>query len=129
MTSGDASDTSGALRSSDDFESIGYAYEHSDLESQPFASPPIVPPGCSRVDPGSAEVEFQVDGPGAQTLAVLKAEAAAEKSKASSSRKKTTSNSSVNRHRVPRACKIMKEAYFKGMEWTKTFVSGPVDPR
>ena len=29
MTSGDASDTSGALRSSDDFESIGYAYEHS----------------------------------------------------------------------------------------------------
>ena len=132
MTSGDASDTSGALRSSDDFESIGYAYEHSDLESQPFASPPIVPPGCSRVDPGSAEVEFQVDSPGAQTLAVLKAEAAAEKSKASSRkrpRKKMTSNSSVNRHRVPRACKIMKEAYFKGMEWTKTFVSGPVDPR
>ena len=23
----------------------------------------------------------------------------------------------------------MKEAYFKGMEWTRTFVSGPVDPR
>ena len=22
----------------------------------------------------------------------------------------------------------MKEAYFEGMEWTKTFVSGPVDP-
>ena len=132
MTSGDASDTSGALRSSDDFDSIGYAYEHSDLESQPFATPPIVPPGCSRVDPGSAEAEFQVDSPGAQTLAVLIAEAAAEKSKASfrkRPRKKTTSNSSVNRHRVPRACKIMKEAYFKGMEWTKIFVSGPVDPR
>ena len=132
MTSGEASDTSGALRSSDDFESIDYAYEHSDLESQPFASPPVALPGCSRVDPGSAEVEFQVDSPGAQTLAVLKAEAAAERSKASSRkrpRKKTTSNSSVNRHRVPRACKIMKEAYFKGMEWTKTFVSGPVDPR
>ena len=132
MTSGEASDTSGALRSSDDFESIGYAYEHSDLESQPFASPPIALSGCSRVDPGSAEVEFQVDSPGAQTLAVLQAEAAAEKSKASSRkrpRKKTTSNSSVNRQKVPRACKIMKEAYFKGMEWTKTFVSGPVDPR
>ena len=132
MTSGEASDTSGALRSSDDFESIGYAYEHSDLESQPFASPPVALPSCSRVDPGSAEVEFQVDSPGAQTLAVLKAEAAAERSKASSRkrpRKKTTSNSSVNRHRVPRACKIMKEAYFKGMEWTKTFVSGQVDPR
>ena len=23
----------------------------------------------------------------------------------------------------------MKEAYFRGMEWTRTFVSGPVDPR
>ena len=23
----------------------------------------------------------------------------------------------------------MKEAYFKGMEWTRTFVSGPVDPK
>ena len=34
-----------------------------------------------------------------------------------------------NRHHVTRACKVMKEAYFKGMEWTRTFVSVPVDPR
>ena len=34
--SGDASDTSGALKSSDDFASIGYEYEHSDLESRPL---------------------------------------------------------------------------------------------
>ena len=27
------------------------------------------------------------------------------------------------------SCKIMKEAYFKAMKWTRTFISGPVDPR
>ena len=130
--SGDASDTSGALRSSHDFASIGYEYEHSDFESRPFTPPPVGPPGCSRVDSRSAETEFQVDSPGAQTLAVLKAEAVAEKSKSNSRkrpRKKATTGNTISRHRVPRACKIMKEAYFKGMEWTKTFVSGPVDPR
>ena len=130
--SGDASDTSGAIRSSDDFASIGYEYEHSDLESQPFTPPPVGSPRCSRVDPRSAEAELQVNSPGAQTLAVLKAEAVAEKTKSSSRkrpRKKTTSSSAINRYRVPRACKIMKDANFRGMEWTKTFVSGPVDPR
>ena len=100
-------------------------------KSQPFIPPPVGPPGCSRVDPRSAEIEFQVDSPGAQTLAVLKAEAVAEKTSNSRKRrrKKTTTSNTISRHRVPRACKIMKEAYFKGMEWTKTFVSGPVDPR
>ena len=130
--SGDASDTSGAIRSSDDFASIGYEHEHSDRDSQLFTPPPVGPPGCSRVDPRSAEAEFQVDSPGGQTLAVLKAEAVAEKSKSSSRKrpqKTATSSSAVSRHRIPRACNIMKEAYFKGMEWTKTFVSGPVDPR
>ena len=130
--SGNTSDTSGAIRSSDDFASIGYEYEHSDFESQPFTPPPVGPPGCSRVDSRSAETEYQVDSPVAQTLAAVKAEAVAEKTKSNSRkrpRKKTTSNNAVNRHRVSRACKIMKEAYFKGMEWTKTFVSGPVDPR
>ena len=129
--SGDASDTSGALRSSDDFASIGYEYEHSDFESQPFTPPPVGPHGCSRVDPRSTATEFQVESPGAQTLAVLKAEAVAEKTKSNSRkgpRKKTTTSNTISRHRVPRACKIMKEACFKGMEWTKTFVSGPVDP-
>ena len=117
--SGDASGTSGALRSSDDFASIVYEYEHPDFESQPFTPPPVGPPGCSRIDPRSAETEFQVDSPGAQTLAVLKAEAVAEKTKSNSRkrpRKKTTTSNTISRHRVPRACKIMKEAYFKGMD-------------
>ena len=132
LLSGEASDTSGALRSDDEFASIGYAYEHSDLESQPFAPPPVGPTGCSQTNPMSIEGEPRVESPGTQTLAVLKAEAIAEKSKPTprkKPRKKPSPNSSGNRHRVPRACKIMKEAYFKGMEWTKTFVSGPMDPR
>ena len=130
--SGEASDTSGALRSDDEFANIGYVYEHSDHESQPFASPPVGPPGCSQTDPKSIESEPRVESPGAQTLAVLKAEAIAEKAKTPSRkkpRKKPSPNCSGNRHRVPRACKVKKEANFKGMEWTKTFVSGPMDPR
>ena len=129
---GNESDTSGALRSGDDFASTGYAYEHSDLESHPFTPPPGGPPGCSRADPTSQEAPNQMDSPGAQTLAGLKAEAIAEKIKTGGSRKKrktTPRTTGGSRHRVTRGCKIMKEAYFKGMERTKTFVSGPVDPR
>ena len=33
------------------------------------------------------------------------------------------------RKKVSRICKVMKEAYFKGLEWTRTFVSGPVDTK
>ena len=33
------------------------------------------------------------------------------------------------RRRLPgRTGKIMKEAYFKGIQWTRTFVTGPLDP-
>ena len=132
VLTGNESDTSGTLRSGDDFASIGYAYEHSDLESHPFTPPPGGPPGCSRVDPTSQEAPNQMVSPGAQTLAGLKAEAIAEKTNTGSSRKqrKTTSRTTGgSRHRVTRGYKIMKKAYFKGMEWTKTFVSGPIDPR
>ena len=132
VPSGKASDTSGALRSDEECAGLGYVYEHSDLESQPFAPPPIGPAGCSRTDVRSAGDHFQVDSPGAQTLAALKNEAIAEKSKPRSQkklRKGSSRDTGKGNHRVPRGCKIMKEAYFKGMEWTKTFVSGPVDPR
>ena len=132
LLSGHGSDTSGALRSDDNFSSLGYSYEHSDLESQPFTPPPIGPPGCSRTDLGSQEGTNQLESPGAQTLAGLKAEAIAERTKPAKSKKarKTPAQKvGTSKHQVPRGCKIMKEAYFKGMEWTKTFVSGPVDPR
>ena len=126
------SDTSGAIKSTDDFASIGYSYEHSGLESHPYTPPPVGPPSCSRTDLGSSAVPTQLDSPGAQTLAGLKAEALSEKAKTAEPKKpkKTPSrNSGPSRHRIPRGSKIMKEAYFKGMEWTRSFVSGPVDPR
>ena len=70
--------------------------------------------------------------PGGQTLASLKAEGMQERSKRTTSkrgRQATSFASQGARRKVTRSCKIMKEAYFKGMEWTRTFVSGPVDPR
>ena len=132
FTSGNASDTSGALRTDEEVTSLGYVYEHSDFDSQPVIQPPIGPPGCSRTDLTSPIGQIQMDSPGAQTLAALKDEALAEKTKPKTRKKTqkgTSRNSGRSNHRVPRGCKIMKEAYFKGMEWTKTFVSGPVDPR
>ena len=98
------SDTSGAIKSTDDFASIGYSYEHSDFESHPFTPPPAGPPGCSRADLGSFEVPNQLDSPGAQTLAGLKAEAMAEKTKAvrqkkprkTPSRKSTLAGTPIN---------------------------------
>ena len=59
----------------------------------------------------SSEVPTQVDSPGQQTLAGLKAEAVAEKTKSGcrkKQRKKPTQASGESRHRVPRACKVMK---------------------
>ena len=132
LSSGHTSDTSGGIRSDDDFASIGYVYEHSDLESQHFTPPPTGPSGSRQIDLVSPVASTQPDSPGGQTLAALKAEAVSEKTKSGTRRrqsKKPTRPKGESRHRVPRACKIMKEAYFKGMEWTKTFVSGPVDPR
>ena len=131
FTSGNASDTSGALWSDEECASLGYVYEHSDLESQPFAPPPKGPAGCSRTDVRSTGDEFQVDSPGIQTLAALKNEAIAEKSKPRSHKKLRKSSSrdpGKSSHRVPRGCKIMKEAYFKGMEWTKTFFPDLLTP-
>ena len=81
FTSGNASDTSGALRTDEELTSLGYVYEHSDFESQPVAQPPTGLPGCSRTDLRSPMEQFQLDSPGAQTLAALKDEALTEKTK------------------------------------------------
>ena len=57
------SDTSGAIKSTDDFASIGYSYKHSDLESHPFTPPPAGPPGCSRTDAESHEAANRIESP------------------------------------------------------------------
>ena len=126
------SDTSGVLRSDEELSSIGYTYERNDAE-QIFAPPRAsgsAPSG--HLEPRGEGVDAAVSSPGAQTLAALKAEAIKDKAKTSRSQRgrfTTSARGTGTRRKVTRSCKIMKEAYFKGMEWTRTFVSGPMDPR
>ena len=40
----------------------------------------------------------------------------------------TTSPPRKRRKRLSKPGKVMKDAYFKGIQWTRTFVSGPLDP-
>ena len=90
-----------------------------------FLSPPL--PGCSRDDPRSATPLMAGDCPGAQTLAELKREAALRKGKKSSKRSSKTESKRLTKA-VWRSNKVMREELFEGMNWTRTFVSGPMDP-
>ena len=127
------SDTSGALRSNDDLGSLGYSFEHSDLEAQPELLHSEPTPGCSQTDHQSPQSNSYVDSPGLQTLASLKREAVIDlqqRGKSTKGRGKgQPGKSSTTRRRTSRTCKVMKEAYFRGMDWTRTFVLGPVDPK
>ena len=81
-----------------------------------------------QTDLASPEPQQLADSPGAQTLAALKEEA--RKDPPSKGRKsKIPSKPRTTRRKVTRSCQIMKEEYFEGMAWTRTFVSGPVDPK
>ena len=126
------SDTSGVLWSDDNFSSIGYSFEHSEPEHI-AAAPRPTQPSSSRNDLGSPMVTFSANSPGIQTLAELKKEAVHDRQQKTRNEKGRYIASSKGTTRakrgVSRSCKIMKEAYFKGVEWTRTFVSGPVDPR
>ena len=120
--SGQYSDTSGALRSDDEFSSIGYSFEGP--EHQEVAALPVSTgrPSCSHVDPTSLQTSFIADSPGEQTLASLKAEARENRSKLSRNKRGRFTQASTTRgtrREITRSCKIMKEAYF----------SGPVDPK
>ena len=131
-TAGGCSDTSGALRSDDDFARVGYSYEHSE-PNLITATPLTSQPSSSQIDPGSPFATFSAHSLGAQTLSALKQEAIQDRQFKSRNQKvRFTASSSKTpkaRRGVPRTCKMMKEAYFNGMEWTRTFVSGPVDPK
>ena len=119
--------TSGALRSDDDSKSIGYTYERTPPSIVGISRPPRgFPVGI--MDPTSSEPHQLVASPVSQTLAALKEEALRDQQ--SKGRKtKVPSKPRTTRRRVTRSCKIMKEEFFEGMAWTKTFVSGPVDPK
>ena len=115
--SGGFSDTSGALRSDDNFSSIGHSLAHS--EPEVIASPPLAGPstGCGPMDFQSSG-NLQAGRPGSQTLAALKLEALKDRSRQSRAqhwRHTIKAKTSGSRRKITRSCKIMKEAYFKGM--------------
>ena len=109
--------TSGALSSEDEFvnNSQRTAKELSIV-------PPPSPPGQGSSSTPGPSSTHQVPSPGFcstdyEPLATL----TADQVSASSPPRK--------RRRLPgRTGKIMKEAYFKGIQWNRTFVTGPLDP-
>ena len=126
--SGGYSDTSSALRSDDNFASIGYSFEHS--EPKIIASHPLVGPSteCGPSYLQSPGI-LQADSPGSQTLTSLKLEAIKDHSQQSRSQQERfvpKAKTPGSRRKTTRPYRIIKEAYFKGMERTKTSVSGPV---
>ena len=126
-TGREGSVTSGALRSHNDSNSIGYSFERNPPSVIAIAKPPG---GEKRLqeDPKSAEPQTQTESPEAQTLASLKAEAL--KDQQSKGRKsKVPKKPQTTRRRVTRACKRTKEENFEGMALTRTLVSGPLDPQ
>ena len=128
--SGQCSDTSGDVRSSDDFSSIGYSFEN--LKAEKVAAPPNAGegPSCSYTYPRSDPVDFNADSPDRQTP--LKAEAIKDKRKLYSNQRGqfTTSSRGTRTHMtVTRSCKVTIQACIKGMEETRTFLCGPMDPR
>ena len=109
--------TSGALSSEDEFV-INSQRTGKDLNINPPPSPPDQSSTSTPV-PSSAQ---QVPSPGFcstdyEPLATLTTDQA------------SASSPPRKRRRLPgRTGKILKEAYFKGIQWTRTFVTGPLDP-
>ena len=107
---------------------------HSNIQNPRISRVPLIAgpsTGCGPTDLRSTG-NLQADSHGSQTLASLKSEALKDRSRqprTQQGRHTTKAKTSGSRRKITRSYKIMKEAYFKGMEWTKTFVSGPVDPR
>ena len=109
--------TSGALSSEDEFV-INSQRTGKDLN---INSPPSPPDQSLTSTPGPSSAQ-QVPSPGFcstdyEPLATLTTDQA------------SASSPPRKRRRLPgRTGKIMKEAYFKGIQWTRTFVTGPLDP-
>ena len=127
-TSAGGSYTSGPDLNESDF--WGTEYSHEITSSRGSSVQAITPPpmGFSQIDFGSQRPNQSCASPGTQTLAGLKKEANRDKSKKQP--KKSSKSKAKTSHRcVGRSCKIMREEYFKGMSWARTFVSGPMDPK
>ena len=108
----------------------GTEYSHEPTSSRVSSVQAITTPqvSCSQTDLGSKFPNQSCESPGAQTLAELKHEAQRDKGKKQLT-KSAKSKTKASHRAVRRSCKIMREEYFKGMSWARTFVSGPMDPK
>ena len=106
----------------------------SEAESQPdFQSSVAMPAPPTTASNQQVDLETDphspaVSSPGAQTLANVRQEAINEQRQArrqTSSRTRPRGQARLRR----RIGRVMKEEYFETMPWTRTFVSGPVDPK
>ena len=118
--------TSGPDLNESDFWGTGLSHElaSSRGSSVKAITPPAI--GCSQIDLGSKLQNQPCESPGA--LAELKHEAQRDKTKKQSKRS-SKSKTKTPRRAVGRSCKMMREEYFKGMSWARTFVSGQMDPK
>ena len=117
--------TSGALNSDEDPYQLG-SISGTDYQSE--TNPLVFTPGA-RTDnlPGTSRAEIATPTSGSgysstdyQPLSSLGRLPAQEVDVRSPPRKR--------RRLLSKPGKVMKDAYFKGIQWTRTFVSGPVDP-
>ena len=111
--------TSGAINSDDALDSLDFHIEHNYSPTSPSFRPrsqqtrtatPMLPTG-----PGSGYSAEDY-----APLATLFPKSTGNKTPTKPARKRPKVSG--------RPGKVMKESYFKGIKWTKTFVTGPLDP-
>ena len=83
--------------------------------------------GCSQEDYRAHTSQIACDSPGSQTLAALKQEAIKDK-RTIQTKWRSSNKSKIPRRKVTGGDRTLREEYFEGMSWTRTFVSGPLDP-
>ena len=114
--------TSGALASD---EEIGIPGFGSDAQARPGKSTQELPGGHTEGESLHGDTHYTVPSPGYsdgdyQPLSTIQAQTAPQSAVPSPPRKK--------RKLMSRPGKVMKTGYFKNIQWTRLFVTGPLDP-
>ena len=116
----------GATSKGEFWSDVDSGHCSSRLSAVQISSPPVA--SSSRVDLVATPNSATCESPGNQTLAEVKQEAA--KTKGKGQKKPAPKGKSKNpRKAVPRSSRILREEMLDGMAWTRTFVSGPLDPK
>ena len=116
----------GATSEGEFWSDIDPGHCSSRLSAVQIPSPPVA--SSSRVDPAVTPNSATCESPGNQTLAELKQEAA--KTKGKGQKKPAPKVKPKNpRKAVARSSRILRDEMLDGMAWTRTFVSGPMDPK